>query len=198
MAFSFRPCMKAVLKQPQSGHCARFANFCVREAAGLRLVHRRFCRTVQQPRNKVTKKESSGLGFFVSWLFKPFSIISTPAAPQSRPRLARRSRVACAGRRHREFPESGRDSLCSRFFPSCRDTLSLLNCGGGKFPGHCHRFAKCRERPGPGGAIVIGGLAARVFVAFVARPIRLGRIIDQASVVAVNRQWHGKLAAGGK
>src|SRR5262245_23506905 len=57
-------------------------------------------------------------------------------------------------------------------------------------PGTSERFAKNREGPGPRGAVVIRGLAARVFVAFIAAPVRFFGIVEQTTVVAMNRQRH--------
>ena len=54
--------------------------------------------------------------------------------------------------------------------------------GRTKIPGAGKRFAEGRESPDPGGAIVIGGFAAGVFVSFVTAEIRFERIVQQFAV----------------
>src|ERR1035441_7414574 len=58
-----------------------------------------------------------------------------------------------------------------------------------KFPRAGERFAERRQRPSPRRAVVIRRLPARVLVAFVARPIWFGGIVEHMTV-AVNGEWN--------
>jgi len=63
--------------------------------------------------------------------------------------------------------------------------------GGGVIPGAGEGFAEDGEGPGPGGAVVIGGFAAGVLMAFVTRPVGVMGVIEQAAVVAVDGESGG-------
>ena len=108
---------------------------------------------------------------FCLWIFAN-STTSRRATPRSHPTPARRNRAAHAARRRREFPATGRGSLRSTISPHCRDNFSPPRPLPAKNPTRARqRLAKIRECPGPRRAVVVGGFAARVLVAFVTRPI---------------------------
>jgi hypothetical protein len=58
---------------------------------------------------------------------------------------------------------------------------------GGRSVGRRPRFAKGGKRPRPGGTVVVGWLAPRVFIAGVGSPVRILRIVEQAALM-MNRQ----------
>src|SRR5882724_6475667 len=59
-----------------------------------------------------------------------------------------------------------------------------------EIPGSDESFAKHRKGPGPCCPVMVGGFAARIFIAFVAPPIGRGRIIEQPIVIPVIGQWN--------
>ena len=99
-----------------------------------------------------------------------------------------RLRVAAAVSRWRVAVEYFRNlaeaALVQDFFRTAQISFCRRDRFRRKIPRTRQRLAKNRERPRPRRAVVIGGLAARVLVALVMRPIRFRRVVDKPSIIA--------------
>ncbi len=90
-----------------------------------------------------------------------------------------------------DFRELAEAAFVQIFFRTAQICFRRRNCFRRKIPRARQRFAEDRERPRPRRAVVIGGFAARVFVAFIARPIGIARVVQRAPVIAIDRQQDG-------
>src|SRR5258706_5890025 len=110
-------------------------------------------------------------------------------------RRAPRLRIAAALRVRRvaveDFGKLAEAAFVQDFFRTSQIRLRRRDGFWRKIPRARQRFAETRKRPRPRRAVVIRGFAARVLVAFVARPIGIARVVQQPAVVAANRERNG-------